>query len=108
MRELSNLALSQLAAWEAVAKKWIMLPVYLGTEDGHRLGAGVLQLHYTCGGMENHGKDTSPQGPCGQAIISIDNGFGSYHTSPGMILAAVTAHIRNVHRELEDMVYGNG
>lgn len=106
MRELANLALSQLAAWEAVAKHWVMLPTYLCTESGHREGPGVWQLHYTCGGMDNHRTESPPYGPCGQAIMTIDNGHGSFYTSPGLVLAAVTTHIRNVHRDLEGMVYG--
>lgn len=107
MRPLAPLAVRQLAAWEGVAKKWILIPVYLRTEEGHRLGPDVWQLHYTCGGMEAHRNDASPYGPCGQGILMIDNGSGSFYTTAELVLAAVTAHIRNVHRDLEDMVYGN-
>jgi hypothetical protein len=106
-RPLAQIAVRQLAAWERVARRWGLIPVYLATQEGHRDGAGTMQLHYTCGGMEHHGNDSAPYGPCGQAIFSIDNGNGPYCTCPDHILAAVTAHIRNVHRDLEDMVYGN-
>lgn len=107
MRELANLAQTQLAAWEAVAKKWVMIPSHLVTEEGHRLGRGIWQIHYLCGGLDNRRNDPPPYGPCGQSVMTIDNGYGSFHTSPGLILAAVTAHIRNVHRDIEEMVYAD-
>ena len=107
-RPLAEIARTQLAAWETVASHWILTPVYLATQEGHRDGPGVSQLHYTCGGMKGHANDSAlPEGGCGQAIYAIDNGTGGYCTSSAIILAAVTAHIRNVHRGLEDMVYNN-
>lgn len=105
MKEIGGIAVAQLEAWEKVAKSWTLVPVYLGTQEGHRLGAGVFQLHYACGGMEQHESELPPTGGCGQGIITLHNGTGFLIATPETILAAVTGHIRNVHRNLEARVY---
>jgi hypothetical protein len=107
LRPLAPIAKRQLAAWETVARVWVLIPVYLATQEGHRLGPEVYQLHYTCGGYPDHLDQDPPLGGCGQAIYCIDTGSGPFHTCADHILAAVTAHIRNVHRDLEEMVYNH-
>lgn len=106
-RPLAPLAVSQLSAWEQVARYWTLTPVYLATPEGHREGPEVYQLHYTCGGMGPNPEDDMPYAGvgCGQSIFCLDNGHGPYHVNAAQILAAVTAHIRNVHRDLEERVY---
>lgn len=103
MGQLSAIAMSQLEAWEAVAKRWMLNPQILVTVQGHRDGPGLEQLHLTCGGYGI--SDTGPAAGCNQTIWMIHDGhdYITFHNSD--LLAATVAHIRNVHRNMEEDVY---
>lgn len=92
-KQLSKLALKQLWAWQALAMEWHINVVYRKTESGHLLGAGVSQYHLACV-------------TCGGTITVLMSGSMPYLLTNQMILDDITRHVRNVHRDLEDDVYG--
>ena len=101
--QLDAVALAQLAAWQSVAEKWILVPQVLITPVGHRLGANVEQLHYTCGGYPH--TDYGGASGCNGSIWVLHDGSNYISATLSDQLAAIVAHIRNVHRGLEDRVY---
>lgn len=101
--QLNAVALAQLEAWEAVANKWILVPQVLITQMGHRLGPNIEQLHYTCGGYPH--TDYGGASGCNGSIWMLHDGSNYINCTITDVLAATVAHIRNVHRGLEDRVY---
>jgi hypothetical protein len=94
-REIANLAQHQLAQWESFAKRWNLIGEY--RDDG---------IHLVCAGYENHETDVSPFGPCWISIYTISVSHIFRLIKNADLLALTVAHIRNNHREIEGVVYG--
>jgi hypothetical protein len=89
--EIDPVAQKQLEDWERYAKFWVLIPIE--RETG--------KIHLVCGGLELHEHDEKPLGPCGISIIPPVETM-----KIGTTLALVVAHMRNHHREMEGLVYG--
>ena len=87
-RDLGDLAVRQLAAWEHVVREW---PVQIGMRENG-------SFHLICA-------------VCDMAVIPVIGGVGvrdmgtSYTLTHNITLAALVAHVRNVHRDIESEVY---
>jgi hypothetical protein len=92
-RQLSGLALAQLAAWRAYAARWYFRLEPRRTDKGHRIPE-VEQYHLVCAVCEN------------SITVMSSEGIG-YLLYADQILDEVTRHLRNIHRDLESTVYGN-
>lgn len=90
-RELGPLAVAQLAAWRTYALKWHYYLTRRVTPADHRI-PGVPQYHLCCAVC-----DTSV------AVLSSEGMPFLFNTA--LILDGVTAHLRNVHRDVEGEVY---
>ena len=88
MRQLSAMANAQLAAWEKVAGGWILVPKYL-SKYMEPLQSQDIELHLVCP-------------VCDMSVFAASE----QSITPDVLKAAVVAHLRNVHRELESRVYG--
>lgn len=91
-RVLAPLAVAQLAAWRGYALKWHYYLARRVTPADHRI-PGAVQYHICCAVC-----DTS------MAVLSSEDVPYLFNTE--LILDAVTAHLRNVHRNVEGDVYG--
>lgn len=98
----------QLRQWRAYAQRWVMQPEMRVTTSEHSLGEGINQLHLVCAGLRYHTIDPFPWGTCGQSIWVVFDGSVFVAVDTETLEAAVVAHIRNVHRDIESVVYGNG
>jgi len=88
MGVIGPIALAQLAAWERIADTWVM-------QIQTRYVAGLIggdpskmEGHLTCGA-------------CDQTVKVIENDSGHYIMTIQEIRAALVAHLRNIHRELD-------
>ena len=84
-RQLAPLALAQLAAWQGAASEHSLTVVYRGNG-----------IHLIC--SEDY-----------ETVFPIADGQGNgYRFALADLTAAVVAHLRNRHRDLEAKVYENG
>lgn len=83
--DLAAIAQKQLSAWEQTARQW---PVIVTPRDD---GCN----HLSCA-------------KCGMTLIPVDSATGTpYELTHEVTLAALVAHLRNVHRSIESEVYGD-
>jgi hypothetical protein len=99
------IAHGQLASWRIYARRWCLLPELRHTERGHMLGEGIEQLHLVCYGLREHCDQPMPLGPCGTSIFTLFDGGNFLQCDIETLDTLVVAHIRNVHREMEELVY---
>lgn len=99
MRQIAELAVQQLRKWEHYAKRW---DLRLEMRDWQ----GRTQWHFICSGYAHSETEVLPWGSCGQSILTVHDGSNGYLLSSEQILARVVAHLRNVHRDIESVVYG--
>lgn len=104
-RKISPVALDQLKAWLRYARQWRLFPELRTTEENHILGAGVEQLHIVCAGFKGHEEEPQPWGPCGTSIYVFFDGSTFNLFDVATVEALVVAHIRNIHRQIEEVVY---
>lgn len=104
-KAIHPIAQKQLEQWSFYAKRWGLRAETRETEEGHKLGKGVLQLHLVCAGYAGNYDEPVPWGPCGTSVYTIHDGgnFSVFDTET--INSLVVAHIRNVHRDIEETVY---
>jgi hypothetical protein len=86
--QISAMANAQLAAWEKVAGVWILIPKLRSKYDFEPEDIEDYELHLVCGN-------------CDMSVYAVSE----QTVTPDVLKAAVVAHLRNVHRELEDRVY---
>lgn len=82
MNELSPVAQSQLAAWEAIARDWMLVPAIRVPED--HLTPLQAYVHLVCW-------------HCDMSVYHV----GKQSISPAVLLTVTVAHLRNVHRNLD-------
>jgi len=100
-----SIQLRQLQAWQHYSNYWLVTPEYRETEENHIAGPHIPQIHLVCAGMRNHELETGPFGPCGKSVVLVIDGSVSNVLYPSEFLSLVTAHIRQFHRDIEDVVY---
>lgn len=83
-REIDPLALAQLAAWERYARNWPMW--FSEKQTGWHLSCSV----------------------CGQTVTPLTINGVPYTLTADIVLAAMVAHLRIVHAEIEREVYRDG
>jgi hypothetical protein len=103
--QISAIATKQLDQWKIYARRWVVFPEMRETDDNHALGQGIQQLHLVCAGLRDHAEQSMPFGPCGTSILCIFNGGSFLGTDVETLESFVIAHLRNVHRKMEDVVY---
>jgi hypothetical protein len=81
--EINSLAVRQLAAWQKIAKDYLLVPL-IRRENGGFGEKNKDELHLACPA-------------CGVSVYAIQK----QSVSPAIILAATVAHLRNMHRELD-------
>ncbi len=79
---IGPIALAQLAAWERIADTWVMQIQTLTVLNRK------TEVHLTCGA-------------CDQSVKTVENDSGHYIMTIQEIRAALVAHLRNIHRELD-------
>ena len=81
--EIDSLAARQLAAWEEIAKPFLLVPL-IRREDADFGKQNKDELHLVCPA-------------CGVSVYAVQH----QSVSPAILLAATVAHLRNMHRELD-------
>lgn len=76
-RRIGGLAVVQLALWEAIARNW---PVSLIKRE--------TGTHLTCR-------------LCDVSVLPVDDNHADYLLTADIMIAAIVAHLRNVHRDLD-------
>lgn len=103
--QISALAHSQLEQWRIYARRWQVVTEYQVTPDNHPKGGGISQMHLVCAGLRHQFDQPMPWGPCGQTIQVIYDGDHFVMVDVETVESLIVAHIRNVHREIEEAVY---
>jgi hypothetical protein len=100
-KQMSALAINQLEAWRKFARRWMLVPE-------ERARGEISEIHLVCHGLQ-YQDDTLPKTDgCGISVFQIHDGQNWRYLDLETIEALVTAHIRNVHREIEHIVYSGG
>jgi hypothetical protein len=89
---LGGLAVAQLQAWRTYAAKWCYRLELRHTEPTHRIPV-IDQYHLVCV-------------VCEQSLMTMMSEGIPYMLNTELLLDAITAHLRNVHRDMEATVYG--
>lgn len=106
MRQISALAHEQLEAWRKYARVWIVAPeVRHEGQNGYRINPGKPEIHLVCLGLYHPSGNYLTVTGCGQSIFQINDGENWRNFDIETLESLIVAHIRNVHREIEDAVY---
>lgn len=97
--DIAEIAAIQLKAWQMYANRWQLMPEYREREQ-----TGVNELHLICAGLKNEYPQPMPFGGCGISIFTLwDGNFRRIDIDT--IKTLIVAHLRNVHRDMEEVVY---
>jgi hypothetical protein len=91
-RAVGPMALAQLQAWRTYAAKWCYRLELRHTEKTYRI-PDVDQYHLVCV-------------VCEQGFMTMMSEGIPYMLNTELVLDSLTAHLRNVHRDMEAIVYG--
>lgn len=98
--QFAPVADSQLEAWRFYGRRW-GVALYMKYNES----MGRDEWHLCCAGLELTGTEQDGFGPCGQTILKAHDGANPYAITAEQILDRVVAHIRNMHRKIEPVVY---
>ena len=105
--KLGALAIHQLEEWRRYARRWVLIPEErtMG-EDGYHVNG--TEIHLVCHGLQYAEGTTQEVGGCGQSVFQLHDGRAYRYLDLETIEGLITGHIRNVHREIEHLVYSGG